>query len=106
MFLFNLSKPGTAASLPLQDKPISGAGSEAAAINEHSMVVGWRDSRHQTQPVVNGTNRMQEAFLLNAANGSNWYLNDLICGLKDAGSKSCSQNGAYYHIAYASGISA
>ena len=24
MFLFNLSKPGTAASLPLQDKPVSG----------------------------------------------------------------------------------
>lgn len=106
MFLFNLSKPGTAASLPLQDKPISGAGSEAAAINEHNMVVGWRDSRHQTQPVVNGTNRMQEAFLLNAAAPANsWYLNDLICGKDDAGNKQCAQNGKYYHIAYASGIS-
>ncbi|WP_324036318.1 DUF3466 family protein [Aeromonas caviae] len=107
MFLFNLSKPGTAASLPLQDKPISGAGSEAAAINEHNMVVGWRDSRHQTQPVYNGTNRMQEAFLLNAASPSNnWYLNDLICGLDDAGAKQCAApNGKYYHIAYASGIS-
>ncbi|MFQ2549706.1 DUF3466 family protein [Aeromonas caviae] len=106
MFLFNLSKPGTAASLPLQDKPVSGAGSEAAAINEHNMVVGWRDSRHQTQPVVNGTNRMQEAFLLNAAAPANsWYLNDLICGKDDAGNKQCAQNGKYYHIAYASGIS-
>ncbi|WP_324048927.1 DUF3466 family protein [Aeromonas caviae] len=106
MFLFNLSKPGTAASLPLQDKPISGAGSEAAAINEHNMVVGWRDSRHQTQPVYNGTNRMQEAFLLNAAAPANsWYLNDLICGKDDAGNKQCAQNGKYYHIAYASGIS-
>ena len=94
MFLFNLSKPGTAASLPLQDKPVSGAGSEAAAINEHNMVVGWRDSRHQTQPVVNGTNRMQEAFLLNAAAPANsWYLNDLICGKDDAGNKQCAQNG-------------
>lgn len=106
MFLFNLGKPGTAATLPLQDKPLSGSGSEAAAINDHNMVVGWRDSRHQTQPVVNGTNRMQEAFLLNAAAPSNsWYLNDLICGLNDAGAKQCAQNGYYYHIAYASGIS-
>lgn len=106
MFLFNLNNPGTAASIPLQDKPLSGSGSEGAAINDHNMVVGWRDSRHQTQPVANGTNRMQEAFLLNAASPSNnWYLNDLICGLDDAGAKQCAQNGKYYHIAYASGIS-
>lgn len=105
MFVFNLNTPGTAASIPLQDKPLSGSGSEGAAINDHDMVVGWRDSRHQTQPVANGTNRMQEAFLLNAATGNNWYLNDLICGLDDAGAKQCAQNGYYYHIAYASGIS-
>jgi len=104
MFVFNLNTKQTA-SVPLQDSPISGAGSEAAAINNHNMVVGWRDSRHQTQPVVNGTNRMQEGFLLNAATGKNWYLNDLICGLDDAGAKQCAQNGYYYHIAYASGIS-
>lgn len=105
MFVFNLNTPTSTASVPLQDKPLSGSGSEAAAINDHDMVVGWRDSRHQTQPVVNGTNRMQEAFLLNAATGNNWYLNDLICGLDDAGAKQCAQNGYYYHIAYASGIS-
>jgi hypothetical protein len=105
MFVFNLNSPNSNASVPLKDKPINGANSEAAAINDHNMVVGWRDSRHQTQPVTGGTNRMQEAFLLSAANGNNWYLNDLICGLNDSGSKSCSQNGAYYHIAYASGIS-
>lgn len=105
MFVFNLGAPTNKASVPLQDKPLSGSGSEAAAINDHDMVVGWRDSRHQTQPVVNGTNRMQEAFLLNAATGNNWYLNDLICGLSDAGAKQCAQNGYYYHIAYASGIS-
>lgn len=104
MFVFNLNTKQTA-SVPLQDSPISGAGSEAAAINNNNMVVGWRDSRHQTQPVVNGTNRMQEGFLLNAATGKNWYLNDLICGLDDAGAKQCAQNGYYYHIAYASGIS-
>ncbi|WP_309266777.1 DUF3466 family protein [Aeromonas salmonicida] len=104
MFVFNLNTKQTA-SVPLQDSPISGAGSEAAAINNHNMVVGWRDSRHQTQPVVNGTNRMQEGFLLNAATSKNWYLNDLICGLDDAGAKQCAQNGHYYHIAYASGIS-
>jgi len=104
MFVFNLNTKQTA-SVPLQDSPISGAGSEAAAINNHNMVVGWRDSRHQTQPVVNGTNRMQEGFLLNAATGKNWYLNDLICGLDDAGAKKCDQKGYYYHIAYASGIS-
>jgi hypothetical protein len=104
MFLFNLNKPGTAASLP--SRTSRSRGSEAAAINEHNMVVGWRDSRHQTQPVVNGTNRMQEAFLLNAAAPANsWYLNDLICGKDDAGNKQCAQNGKYYHIAYASGIS-
>ncbi|QXB54198.1 DUF3466 family protein [Aeromonas sp. FDAARGOS 1415] len=106
MFLFNLNTPTTSAVVPLQDKPLSGSGSEAAAINDHNMVVGWRDSRHQTQPVVNGTNRMQEAFLLNAAAPANsWYLNDLICGTDDAGNKQCAQNGYYYHIAYASGIS-
>lgn len=107
MFLFNLNTPTTSAVVPLQDKPLSGSGSEAAAINDHNMVVGWRDSRHQTQPVVNGTNRMQEAFLLNAAAPANsWYLNDLICGTDDAGNKQCAQtNGKYYHIAYASGIS-
>lgn len=106
MFLFNLNTPTTSAVVPLQDKPLSGSGSEAAAINDHNMVVGWRDSRHQTQPVVNGTNRMQEAFLLNAAAPANsWYLNDLICGKDDAGNKQCAQNGKYYHIAYASGIS-
>ncbi|EQB2601712.1 DUF3466 family protein [Aeromonas salmonicida] len=104
MFVFNLNTKQTA-SVPLQDSPISGAGSEAAAINNHNMVVGWRDSRHQTQPVVNGTNRMQEGFLLNAVTGKNWYLNDLICGLDDAGAKKCAQNGYFYHIAYASGIS-
>ena len=38
--------------------------------------------------MVNGTNRMQEAFLLNAAAPANsWYLNDLICGKDDAGNK-------------------
>ncbi|TFF80834.1 DUF3466 family protein [Aeromonas taiwanensis] len=106
MFLFNLNTPTTSAVVPLQDNPLSGSGSEAAAINDHNMVVGWRDSRHQTQPVVNGTNRMQEAFLLNAAAPANsWYLNDLICGTDDAGNKQCAQNGYYYHIAYASGIS-
>lgn len=105
MFVFNLNTPTTNAVVSLQDKPLSGSGSEAAAINNHNMVVGWRDSRHQTQPVVNGTNRMQEGFLLNAATGNNWYLNDLICGLDDAGAKQCAQNGYYYHIAYASGIS-
>ncbi|MBV7415145.1 DUF3466 family protein [Aeromonas sp. sif2433] len=104
MFVFNLNTKETA-SIPLQDKPLSGSGSEGAAINDHDMVVGWRDSRHQTQPVANGTNRMQEGFLLNAGTGNNWYLNDLICGLDDAGTKLCAQNGKYYHIAYASGIS-
>ncbi|MGN5030200.1 DUF3466 family protein [Aeromonas rivipollensis] len=106
MFVFDLNSPTSNASEPLKDKPINGANSEAAAINDHNMVVGWRDSRHQTQPVANGTNRMQEAFLLNAASPSNnWYLNDLICGLDDAGAKQCAPNGKYYHIAYASGIS-
>ncbi|MGY3857935.1 DUF3466 family protein [Aeromonas intestinalis] len=107
MFLFNLNTPTTSAVVPMQDNPLSGSGSEASAINDHNMVVGWRDSRHQTQPVVNGTNRMQEAFLLNAAAPNNsWYLNDLICGQDDAGNKQCAQNGKFYHIAYASGISA
>lgn len=105
MFVFNLKTPQVNASIPLQNNPISGSGSEAAAINDHDMIVGWRDSRHQTQPVKNGTNRMQEAFLLDAVTGNNWYLNDLICGLDDAGAKQCAQTGKYYHIAYASGIS-
>jgi hypothetical protein len=105
MFVFNLNSPTTKASVPLQDNPLKGSGSEAAAINDHNMVVGWRDSRHQTQPVTDGTNRMQEAFLLDAVTGNNWYLNDLICELDAAGAKLCAQNGYFYHIAYASGIS-
>lgn len=105
MFVFNLKSPTIQASVPLQDNPLKGSGSEAAAINNHDMVVGWRDSRHQTQPVVNGTNRMQEGFLLDAVTGNNWYLNDLICGLDNAGAKQCAQDGKYYHIAYGSGIS-
>lgn len=106
MFVFNLATPDTTAVVPLQDDPIEGAGSEAAAINNHDMVVGWRDARGQNDNVVDGSgNRLQEAFLLDAVTGNNWYINDLICGLDDEGAKICQQNGFYYHITNAIGIS-
>lgn len=106
MFVFNLATPEVTAVVPLQDDPIVGAGSEAAAINDHDMVVGWRDARGQDDNVVDGAgNRLQEAFLLDAPTGNNWYINDLICGLDDDGEKLCQQNGFYYHIVNAVGIS-
>lgn len=106
MFVFNLATPDVAAVVPLQDDPIEGAGSEAAAINDHDMVVGWRDARGQDDDVVDGSaNRLQEAFLLDASTGNNWYINDLICGLDDDGGRLCQQNGFYYQIANAVGIS-
>lgn len=106
MFVFNLATPDVPAVVPLQDDPIDGAGSEAAAINDHDMVVGWRDARGQDDDVVGGSaNRLQEAFLLDAVTGNNWYINDLICGLDDDGARMCQQNGFYYHIVNAIGIS-
>ena len=106
MFVFTLATPDVTAVVPLQDNPIEGAGSEAAAINDHDMVVGWRDARGQNDNVVDGSaNRLQEAFLLDAVTGNNWYINDLICGLDDDGAKICAQNGFYYHIANAIDIS-
>lgn len=106
MFIYQIGQSGNA-TVPFADNPLEGAGSEAIAANDHNMVVGWRDARGATSPVYQGTNRLQEAFLLNAAApGNNWYLNDLICGKSDSGEAQCSQNGHYYHLAYASGISA
>lgn len=107
MFVYKIGQSGNAV-IPFENAPAEGANSQAAAINDHSMVVGWRDARNYTSPVVSGTNRLQEAFLYNAASGSAWYLNDLICGKSDSGSKNCAvqSSGKYYHITYANGISA
>lgn len=106
MFIFKVETPDTTATVPLQDNPIEGANSEAAAINDHDMVVGWRDARGENNDVVGGSaNRLQEAFLLDAVTGNNWYINDLICGLDEDDTKVCKQNGFYYDITNAVDIS-
>ena len=102
MFIYN-SKSATTATIPFENKPYSGSNSEAAGLNASGQVVGWRDERNETQPVYNGSPRLQEAFLFNAATNNNWRLNDLICATV-SGEKTCSQNGKYYYLAYASAI--
>ncbi len=87
--------------------PVStdGVNSEAAALNNTNQVVGWTDERSvTTQPVYGSVPRLQEAFLYNIASGSRYAINDLICGLDDAGAKACIQNGKYYYIEYANDI--
>ena len=102
MFVYN-SKSATTATIPFENKPYSGSNSEAAGLNESGQVVGWRDERNETQPVYNGSPRLQEAFLYNVATANNWRLNDLICATV-SGVKTCTQNGKYYYLAYASAI--
>ena len=102
MFVYN-SKSATTATIPFENKPYNGSNSEAAGLNESGQVVGWRDERNETQPVYNGSPRLQEAFLYNVATANNWRLNDLICATV-SGEKTCSQNGKYYYLAYASAI--
>ena len=102
MFVYD-SKNATTATIPFENKPYSGSNSEAAGLNESGQVVGWRDERNETQPVYNGSPRLQEAFLYNVATGNNWRLNDLICATV-AAEKSCAQNGKYYYLTYASAI--
>jgi len=101
MFIYNANSNST--SVPLEDSPSSGANSEAAGLNSHNQVVGWRDERSETQPVYQGSPRLQEAFLYNINSGSNWRLNDLICG-KDGSTSQCQQNGYYYYIVNATAI--
>ena len=87
--------------------PVStdGVNSEAAALNNSNQVVGWTDERSvTTQPVYGSVPRLQEAFLYNITSGSRYAINDLICGLDDAGAKTCTQNGKYYYIEYANDI--
>ena len=102
MFVYD-SKSSTTAKIPFDNIPYTGSNSEAAGLNESGQVVGWRDERNETQPVYNGSPRLQEAFLYNVATGNNWRLNDLICATV-SGVKTCAQNGKYYYLAYASAI--
>lgn len=89
-------------TIPISD---SGVDSEAAGLNNHNLVVGWTDERSQTtDPVVNSTPRLQEAFLYNITSGNRYAINDLICGKDSSGTKACSQNGYYYYIEYANAI--
>lgn len=98
MFVFSVTS-GATATTPLTNSPRNGSNSEAAAINDNNQIVGWRDERNQTQPIVTGSPRLQEAFLFNANTSNTWRLNDLICT-----SSTCVQNGKYYYIAYANAI--
>ncbi len=103
MFVYQIGSSGNAA-VPFADAPSTGSNSEAAALNNVNQVVGWRDERSETQPVYQGSPRLQEAFLYNIDSGNSWRLNDLICGRDEAGSASCAIDGKYYYIAYANAI--
>ena len=84
---------------PLEDQPIKGANSEVAGINDHGLVVGWRDMRSENSPVNHGIARNQEGFIYNVNDKSTYYLNDLICsGSENA--KKCAVNGKYYAISW------
>jgi hypothetical protein len=101
MFVYD-SKNGTTL-VPFADKPAKGQNSEAAAINAVGQVVGWQDERNETQPVYNGSPRLQEAFLYNIGTKNSWRFNDLICSSSGT-TTSCAQNGKYYYIVYASAV--
>lgn len=92
-------------STPTIPVATSGVNSEAAGLNNNDLVVGWTDERSvTTQPVYGSVPRLQEAFLYNINTGRRYAINDLICGLNSAGSASCIQNGKYYYIEHANGI--
>lgn len=100
-----VSSSSSAVSLPSAKIGIpvstSGVNSEAAALNNHDLVVGWTDERSDvSKPVYGSVPRLQEAFLYNINTGTRYAINDLIC----SGAATCSQNGKYYYIEYANGI--
>ena len=101
MFVYDSTTNTT--TIPFENKPNPAANSEAAAINSLGQVVGWQDERNETQPVYNGSPRLQEAFLYNVGTKNSWRFNDLICATVD-GAASCAQNGKYYYIVYASAV--
>ena len=94
---FVFDKTTQTAMLPLADKNIRtkrervantdnnkpGSNSQASAINDAGMVVGWADAPGETQPVEAGSTRRQSAFIYDTATQDAWYLNDLVC-TKDA----------------------
>nr|WP_321237958.1 DUF3466 family protein [uncultured Tolumonas sp.] len=105
MFIAKYSSSSDAISSTATPITTSGVNSEAAAVNNADQVVGWTDERGVTsQPVYGSVSRLQEAFIYNINSGNRYALNDLICGLDSAGAKSCLQNGKYYYIEYANGI--
>lgn len=93
-----VSLPSAKIGIPVST---SGVNSEAAALNNHDLVVGWTDERSDvSKPVYGSVPRLQEAFLYNINTGTRYAINDLIC----SGAATCSQNGKYYYIEYANGI--
>ncbi|WP_055731720.1 DUF3466 family protein [Agarivorans gilvus] len=74
---------------PLRNKPFSGANSEFADINNHGLIVGWKDGATEEQPAYNGTTRRQTAMLLDyqryldGETTFNWSLNQLTCYEQD-----------------------
>ncbi len=100
MFGFStLSSDGTTSVLfPFHNVPINGANSQGADINDHNVIVGWRDNRNDKKPVNYGVDRAQEGFIYTVSDKGSYYLNDLICGLDDQSNATCTQNGVYYYI--------
>lgn len=71
-----VSLPSAKIGIPVST---SGVNSEAAALNNHDLVVGWTDERSDvSKPVYGSVPRLQEAFLYNINTGTRYAINDLI----------------------------
>ena len=57
----------------------TGANSRGYDMNNNGLVVGKADAYDETDPVVNGSARIQSAFLYDNTTGDSWFLEDLLC---------------------------
>ncbi|WP_158587091.1 DUF3466 family protein [Motilimonas pumila] len=122
-FVYNLTNDTY--TTPLKDKSVlnkkqrlegqsdylNGASSQATAINNSGLVVGFADAPGEEQPVVNGNPRRHAAFVHDVLTQDSWLLDDLICSRNDSGvvtvpyiriseAKDISENGQIVATAY------
>jgi len=92
-YLFDPETKNGTVNFPLLDKKVlstqqrlsgdnpslSGANSQAFAVNSDGVIVGQADDYDQQFPVYQGTPRGQTAFIYDSKSEQSWRLNDLIC---------------------------